>query len=246
MSHERVAAGVPTCVIAIPPKVLDLAGTDTVEIVWRNERGGLTFRARGEWGERYIKWQPSAELTPAQREDVNLISESEKLHWAGQFVPVPRVLECGEDDAAVWLVTEAINATSAVDQRWHDEAEVAVRAIATGLRRLHDALPVASCPFRGAWVGSTVSAPEPKRLVVCHGDPCVPNTLINRQGEFAGHVDLSRLGVADCWADLAIATYSISWSVNFGRSYDELFFLTYGIEPDMERIRFYRGLWDRG
>jgi len=245
MTDERVAAGVPTDALTIPRKVLDLAGTDTIEIVWRNERGGLTFRSRGESGERYIKWQPSAGLSPTEREDVNLVSESEKLRWAGQFAPVPRVLECGEESDAVWLVTEAIDAISAVDQRWHDKAETAVRAIAAGLRRLHDALPVASCPFRQTWLGSEVAVPEPKRLVVCHGDPCVPNTLLNKQGEFAGHVDLSRLGVADCWADLAIATYSISWSVNFGRSYDELFFLTYGIEPDMERIRFYRELWDR-
>lgn len=80
--------------------------------------------------------------------------------------------------------------------------------------------------------------------MVCHGDPCVPNTLLNSAGEFAGHVDLSRLGVADRWADLAIATYSISWDANFGKSYDALFFGAYGIEPDEERIRFYRELWD--
>lgn len=74
----------------------------------------------------------------------------------------------------------------------------------------------------------------------------MPNTLLNSAGEFAGHVDLAGLGVADRWADLAIATYSISWDVNFGKSYDKLFFEVYGIEPDLERIRFYRELWDEG
>jgi len=246
MSRERVViSGNPDDVVAIPDKVLDLAGTDKLEIVWRNELGGLTFRAHGAWGKRYIKWQPLAELGPTKRKDVDLVTESEKLRWAGQFVTVPHVLDCGEQGGFAWLITEAIDAIPAVDPRWHDKAEVTVRAIATGLRRLHDALPVESCPFRETWIGSEVAVPAPKRLVVCHGDPCVPNTLLTCDGGFAGHVDLSRLGVADCWADLAIATYSISWKVNFGRSYDELFFSTYGVEPDMERIRFYRDMWDR-
>lgn len=86
--------------------------------------------------------------------------------------------------------------------------------------------------------------PAPDLLVVCHGDPCVPNTLIDDAGRFAGHVDLARLGVADRWADLAIATYSIGWDINFGRSYDDLFFDAYGIRPDPERIAAYRRLWD--
>lgn len=80
--------------------------------------------------------------------------------------------------------------------------------------------------------------------LVCHGDPCMPNTLMDRSGHFAAHVDLGRLGVADRWADLAIATYSISRDFNPGRSYDELFLRTYGIRPDGERIAAYQRLWD--
>lgn len=66
----------------------------------------------------------------------------------------------------------------------------------------------------GSWLvtdGIEATTPEPDRLVVCHGDPCVPNTLLDSAGRFAAHVDLARLGVADRWADLAIATASISW-----------------------------------
>lgn len=133
-----------------------------------------------------------------------------------------------------------------MDTRWQAEPETAVRAIATGLRLLHDRLPVQDCPYVGAWLHADATVPEPDRLVVCHGDPCVPNTLMTRDGAFAGHVDLARLGVADRWADLAITTYSISWDANFGRSYDELFFETYGIEADPMRTRAYRDLWDAG
>ena len=74
----------------------------------------------------------------------------------------------------------------------------------------------------------------------------VLNTLIGRDCGFAGHVDPARPGVADRWADLAIAIYSIGRQVNFGCGFDELFFRAYGVEPDRERIRVYRELWDAG
>jgi aminoglycoside phosphotransferase len=48
--------------------------------------------------------------------------------------------------------------------------------------------------------------PPVDRLVVCHGDSCAPNTLLADDGRCCGHVDLGDLGMADRWADLAIAT----------------------------------------
>ena len=79
-------------------------------------------------------------------------------------------------------------------------------------------------------------------LVVCHGDACLPNTLIAPDGAFVGHVDLGDLGVADRWADLAVATWSTEW--NYGPGWDNLYLESYGIEADPDRIQFYRDLWD--
>ena len=50
------------------------------------------------------------------------------------------------------------------------------------------------------------------RLVVCHGDACAPNTLIADNGTCSGRTDLGAMGVADGWADLAIATWSTVWN----------------------------------
>jgi kanamycin kinase len=48
---------------------------------------------------------------------------------------------------------------------------------------------------------------------VCHGEACAPNTIIDARA-WSGHVDLGSLGLADRWADLAIATWSTEW--NYG------------------------------
>ncbi len=81
-------------------------------------------------------------------------------------------------------------------------------------------------------------------LVVCHGDACAPNTLLSDDGRWSGHVDLGFLGVADRWADLAVATWSTEW--NYGPGWEEPLLDAYGIDPDRERMAYYRLLWDLG
>lgn len=83
--------------------------------------------------------------------------------------------------------------------------------------------------------------PDTEDLVVCHGDYCLPNVLIDQE-RVVGYVDLGELGVADRWWDVAVASWSITW--NLGPGLEEHFFAAYGIEPDLERISFYRLLYD--
>jgi len=86
--------------------------------------------------------------------------------------------------------------------------------------------------------------PPADRLVVCHGDACSPNTLITEDSRCSGHVDLGELGVADRWADLAVATWSTEW--NYGPGWEDLLLSAYGVAPDPDRTRYYRLLWDLG
>jgi kanamycin kinase len=83
--------------------------------------------------------------------------------------------------------------------------------------------------------------PESEDLVVCHGDYCLPNILIE-DGRATGFVDLGELGVADRWWDLAAATWSLTW--NLGPDFEELFLAEYGATLDSDRARFYRLLYD--
>jgi kanamycin kinase len=128
-----------------------------------------------------------------------------------------------------------------------------VCAIGAGLRALHDRLPERTCPFE--WSAASPLAaltpaararlgepPPVDRLVVCHGDACAPNTLIDDEGRCCGHVDFGELGVADRWADLAVATLSLGWNYP-GRGWEAEFFAAYGVEPDPARIDYYRRLW---
>lgn len=84
-------------------------------------------------------------------------------------------------------------------------------------------------------------APSTEDLVVCHGDYCFPNVMIE-QDEVTGYLDLGELAVADRWWDVAIGMWSTTWNVGLG--YEEMFAASYGIDVDDERLAFYRLLYD--
>lgn len=82
-------------------------------------------------------------------------------------------------------------------------------------------------------------------LVVCHGDPCLPNLMIDPEtGHCTGLIDLGRLGVADRYLDLALTTRSMSApDINPQYNADDaaMFLHRYRIsEPDQWRLDYYR------
>jgi kanamycin kinase len=238
----RPLAAAPRGPVDVPDAVRARIRNPTA--VWRNEVGGLTFRDAD--GARFAKWNPVGTT-------VSLAAERERLAWAWPYHPVPEVLDYAADDAGELLVTRALPGESAVAERWRAEPRTAARAIGEGLRALHEQLPTGDCPFswsaaerlarRAPAARVELGAPPPvDRLVVCHGDACAPNTLLDSGGRWLAHVDLGTLGVADRWADLAVASMSLGW--NFGDGWEAEFFAAYGVRPDADRIRFYRALWD--
>jgi len=68
------------------------------------------------------------------------------------------------------------------------------------------------------------------------------NTLLGDDGGFGAIVDAARVGVADRWADLAVASLRLDW--NYGPGCQSTFFAAYGIEPDERRLAYYRALWN--
>ena len=248
-----MVAQAPGGPVEVPASVRRVAGAASLRPVWRNEVGGLTFEVADDGDRRFVKWAPAGS-------GLDLTAELVRLRWAVTRTRVPKVLSYGVVPDGEWLVTAALPGENAVSPRWTADPATAVRALGEGLRHLHQALPVADCPFswsvstrlaaarrRGAPAGQNPQrwldqAPPVDRLVVCHGDPCAPNTLLDDAGRVSGHVDLGALGVADRWADLAVATWSTVW--NYGPGWEQALLDAYGVEPDAERTAFYRRLWD--
>jgi kanamycin kinase len=231
----------------VPPVVYEIADGRDVTPVWVNELGGMTFQIGGV-GDLRAEFVKTA--TPPWFS--HLTGEEVRLSWARRHVVVPEVLGAGDG----WLHTAGLPGRSAVDPWWLARPCDAARAIGSGLRSLHDALPVDDCPFdwsvparlaqlparRRTELGD---APPVDRLVVCHGDACAPNTLIDDDGTCSGHVDLGDLGVADRWADLAVTTLSLGWNYGPGPWKSELLD-AYGVAEDAVRIAYYRALWEAG
>jgi streptomycin 3"-kinase len=76
-------------------------------------------------------------------------------------------------------------------------------------------------------------------LVVCHGDACLPNVFFDPATlEVTGLIDVGRLGIADRYSDLALATIQLhdEWSAD-----PAPFLAAYGLpNPDQHRLEFYR------
>jgi streptomycin 3"-kinase len=86
-------------------------------------------------------------------------------------------------------------------------------------------------------------AQESDEQVVCHGDLCLPNILINPDTlQVTGLIDLGRLGRADPYADIALllANAREAWpDEHAARRADLRFAQRYGIDLDLDRQRFY-------
>jgi aminoglycoside phosphotransferase len=85
---------------------------------------------------------------------------------------------------------------------------------------------------------------ETADLVVCHGDACLPNFLVDPETfEVTGMVDVGRLGVADRHLDLALAARSVSdirLNPAYGPAAAEAMLAAYGLPADPWRLDFYR------
>lgn len=220
----------------VPDVVLEIGDGRPVELAWRNELGGLTFRI----DDVFVKWNP-------RRTGIDLDLERRRLEWLAGRHPAPRVVAHGDDGDAQWLVTGAVPGESAVGDRWRARRSEAIRAIAAGLRAIHAIAvdDVVAAWTSEVWVGRTPISLGPRppidEFVLVHGDACAPNTLISAQGMWTGNVDFGDLGVGDRWADLAVTSMSLDW--NFGEGHQDELFDAYGIEPDARRIAYYRALW---
>lgn len=123
-----------------------------------------------------------------------------------------------------------------------DEARHNVDAGLVDLENLDEA--------RRGWSGTELLAeldrtrPETEDTVVCHGDLCPNNVLLDpRTCEITGVIDVGRLGLADRHADLALATRELEIKEDpwFGPEYAQRFLTQYGGPGvDKDKLAFYQ------
>lgn len=266
---ERSLAGAPEADFVLPSHLGELLAGRPHRVVWVNDLGGITLALGAGPSARHLKWAPRSS-------GIDLTEEIERLAWAGAYTVVPEVLTAGADSVATWFESRSLGADNAIAPARHQDPSATARELGRSLREFHEALPVADCPFswsvaeRLARVRALARSGDlddrlPSRwfeeltlsaaldelddapaldAVVCHGDACAPNTLIDEDGRAIAHVDLGTLGVGDRWADLAVLAWSTVW--NFGPGHEESTYEGYGVEPEPDKIRYYRLLWELG
>jgi kanamycin kinase len=249
--------------------VLRIAAGRPWRAVWLNELGGWTYEILGA-EHVYVKWVPLHLAATLDAEAVRLewarkytpvprvVDEG---HDADGAWLVTRALPGDNAVADRWKAEPAVavRALGAGLRAFHDALPVEQCPFSwSASERIADAHVRAASgqldPSR--WhpshqffgiddaLRAVADPPATDHLVVCHGDACAPNTLIGDDGRWSAHLDLAFLGVADRWADLAIATWSLEW--NYGAGWEPLFLSSYGVDPDPERTTYYRLLWDLG
>lgn len=263
-----VIAARPKTDVTVPAAVAAVTDGRVVQPVWQNELGGLTFEIGADDERCFVKWVPhtsginlsaevlrlqwAASFTPVPQ----VLAEDADQH--GSWIvtaPVP-----GDSAVSDRWTQDPARAVAAIGhglRAFHDRLPVATcpfswsaadrvasaqdRAAALDPARWHPDHQSLSIPRA---LRILEDAPPIDRLVVCHGDACAPNTLLTTDGLWSGHVDLGHLGVADRWADLAIATWSTEW--NYGPGWEIHLLTAYGVTPDPDRTAYYRLLWDLG
>ncbi len=141
-----------------------------------------TWRLSGPDGEvRFAKVDTSGNTHAPTLRD-----EADRMRWAADHLSVPRVVALEELASVSILLTDALPGRDGTDPVWRRDLPGLVRALAAGLRALHDAVPPAACPFRF----EVVQALEHVRRRVAAGD-------IDPRGFHREHTHLSPQAASD-------------------------------------------------
>ncbi len=266
----------PTTAPAPSAWVLAFAADHGLEVsacAWVNGIGGTTWQLEGADGTSYLKVGPEhPEWDPGVL--------AQRLDFLAEHVTVPAVLSLGVGEDGPFLHSAAVPGRDGARSEWWatampgltretarltDQASAVVGTLVEGLgralRAFHDAVPADECPWD--WGIDDTAALDPGEAVVCHGDACIPNLLLDVVDDSAagqgdgrgerrlvpsGYVDVASCGIASRWADLAAATLSLGWNLpGDADAHTARFLAAYGIGTDLPeqpgRLEDYRSRW---
>jgi len=199
--------------------------------------------------------------------------ERRRLLWAAGKLPVPSVIDTGDDEGMAWMLLGPLPGMDGTDPLLLARPERLVRMLANALRQLHD-FPPTACPFdfrlptamthvesrlRGGQIDTTQfqleyahHTPETAVLALRRDLPAAEDLVITHGDYCAPNIvfDDDRLsGFVDVGA-LGVADrwrdLAVAiWSIErIGHRWEDLFLSTYGAQPDPARMRFFRLLYE--
>jgi len=235
--------------------------------VWQQNLTGFSssqvFHLKSPGGENLY-------LKTAHRVDSELAEEKQRLEWLTRKLSVPEVRLFVQTDERDYLLISEIEGAGAHEDLWKEDVRRAIELLAKGVRMIHslpvtdcpfdEALEakieqarrrmelglVDESDFDDERQGRTAedlfreliaTKPASEDLVFTHGDYCLPNVLF-KDWQISGFVDWGRAGVADRYQDIALLARSVCY--NFGEKWTPFVFEALEIEPDWERIDFYK------
>lgn len=199
----------------------------------------------------------------------SLLQEKMRLDWLKNRLSVPEVLLFSEDENTDYLLLSEIPGSPASDDSLKNNIPRVIEHLVNGLKMIHK-LPIKNCPFderldykiklvkermlkclvdetdfdeerQGRTTEDAfrelVETKPAENLVFTHGDYCLSNVIF-KDGKLNGFVDWGNAGVADRYQDIALLTRSILH--NFGEDLTKNVFEIYGVEPDLQKLHFYR------
>lgn len=238
------------------------------DYIWQQNHTGFSgmmvfhLQAKNEKA-LYLKIDPHASKSSLSR-------EKQKLDWLRNQLPVPETLIYAEDENHSYLLLSEIPGAPATDDSLKTDLLHVIEESVNGLKMIHDLpienCPfnerltrkienarermlkglVDEEDFDDQRRGRTAedlfgeliaTQPTDEDLVFTHGDYCAPNIILDNE-KLSGFVDWANAGVADRYQDLALLTRSVRY--NFGEEWEKSVFEIYGVEPDWNKIRFYR------
>lgn len=238
-------------------------------VVWRNEAGTLTVRLESPAGERHFLKVASADVRPSLEEEARRLRwvgprlpvprviaqgrDGDRTWLATVGLPGRDATDpvwSSDPDRLVRALADGLlrfHAAPMKDCPFDFRLESALAHVRGRVsRREVDADRDFHAEFAHLSVDQAVEVlererPDAEDPVLCHGDYCLPNVLLE-DWRVCGFVDLGELGVADRWWDVAVASWSVVWNV--GAEYEQTFLDAYGVRRDDPRMRYYRLLYD--
>lgn len=198
--------------------------------------------------------------------EADLLAEKTAMDWLRGKLAVPRVLCYHRKSDREYILVTGIAGVAGHEPESRRDPGATVRAFAAGLRAVH-AVDPAGCPLDWrlerffAWAEGLIGRlpaesrpslredlaalkqdrPTSEDLVFVHGDYCLPNILL-KDGRLSGFIDWGFAGIGDRYLDFAAAEGTVRR--NLGDEWVEPFFAAYGLQPDAERLAYFRRVLD--